>query len=521
MTTRRSFLATAAMSAFAQAAKRPNILIISCENLSPTLGCYGDANASTPALDAFAASAMRFDRAYAVSGIGPVSRSAIQTGMFPSTLGTHTGGSAVLPSFVKTFSELLRAAGYHIYAPKKSRPADAPLFRWIRLDATNPSRIRLRGEAYDRTVKPLRPEQRKSPNQLPFPPQFEDSEEARRDWANGYEMTTLLDRQFAARLKELTEPTVVAFFSEYGFTLREGNSAAYESGTRVPLLIRLPEASEGKVDSQLVMLLDLAPTLLNLAGVEVPGHMQGRAFSGPRLSPPRRFVFATCDRPDYRYELVRSVRDARYRYVRNFTRGTEELFDSKADPNEVKPVSDAAVQARLKERSERWRDDTRDLGLLPEADLAVREAALGTRYKVGRQQGFESLVQKLTEIASTNDGTKIREAFADDDAAVRAWAVMRKPQTAPRSLLADVSGAVRMSLAKSLRKSDLKDAEALKVLLRGLRSSEEWVRMLAVLAFDEIGANDLPVMTALQAMAKVEKNRAVAAVVARATKGSA
>jgi uncharacterized sulfatase len=506
---------------FAEVAKRPDIVLVSCENLSPRLGCYGDTNASTPALDAFAATAVRFERAYAVSGIGRVSRSAIQTGMFPSTIGTHTGGAAVLPPFVKTIGDYLKAAGYHLYAPKKPRPEGAPLFRWVRLDATNPSRIRLRGEAYERAVKPLKPEQRKSPEQLPFPPQFEDSEEARRDFANAYEMTSLLDRQFAAVLKGIPADAIVVFFGEYGFTLREGNSAAYESGTHVPMMIRMPGVQEAKADSQLIMLLDLAPTVLNLAGAAIPGHMQGRAFLGPRLSPPRRFVFATCDRPEERYELVRSVRDARYRYIRNFTRGTEELFDSNADPNEVKTVSDTAVLARLKERWERWRDETRDLGLLPEAELAVREAALGTRYKVGRQAGFEGLLQKLTDIASSTDESKIREAFADEDPAVRAWAVMRKPQLASRKMLTDASGAVRVNLAKALRKSDLNDAEALKVLLRALRSSEEWVRMLAVLAFEEIGANDLGILNALQAMAKVEKNRAVASVAARVIKGTA
>lgn len=513
-------MGAAALGAFAQVEKRPNIYLVSCENLSPRLGCYGDANASTPALDAFAATAVRFERAYAVSGIGRVSRSAIQTGMFPSTLGTHTGGTAVLPPFVKSIGDYLKAAGYHIYAPKKPAPAGAPVFRWMRLDATNPSRIRLRGDAYERTVKPLKPDQRKSPDQLPVPAQFEDSEEARRDFANSYEMTSLLDRQFAAALKSIPEPSIVVFFSEYGFTLREGNSAAYESGTHVPLMVRMPGV-EAKVDSQLIMLLDLAPTVMNLAGLAIPGHMQGRAFLGPRLSPPRRFVFATCDRPDERYELVRSVRDARHRYVRNFTRGTEELFDSNTDPNEVKPLADPAVLARLKERWERWRDETRDLGLLPEAELAVREAALGTRYKVGRQPGFEGLLQKLTEVAAATDEAKIREASADEDAAVRAWAVMRKPQLASRKMLTDASGAVRVNLAKALRKGDLNDAEALKVLLRALRSSEEWVRMLAVLAFDEIGANDLAVLNALQAMAKVEKNRAVATVAARALKGTA
>ncbi len=516
-------------TALAQSSKRPNILCISCENLGPQLGCYGDSHASTPAIDAFAAGAIRFERAYAVSGIGPVSRSSIQTAMFPSTIGTHTGGSAALPAFVKPFSEYLKAAGYFIAGTTaktgwKNRPEGSPFFLWTRLDAVNPSRIRLRGDAYERTVRTLKPDQRKSPDQLPFPAQFEDTEESRRDWANYYEMIALLDRQFAARLKDLPseEPTVIVFFSEYGFTLREGNSAAYESGTRVPMLIRLP-AGEAKSDSQLTMLLDVGPTLLNVAGVEVPGHMQGRAVLGSRLSAPRRAVFATCDRPDNRYELVRSVRDSRYRYVRNFTRGTEELFDSNADAAEVKDilVANPAVAARLKDRWERWRDETHDLGLIPEAEVAVREALLRTRYAIGRQAGYDALARRLTEIAGTQDAAKIREALDDEDAAVKAWACGKEsaPVIVLKKLLADASGAVRVAAALRLRKVDGADGAALRVLLRALRSTEEWVRVAAALALEELNGKDLTVLNALQAVAKADPNRVVAAVAARAVKG--
>ena len=416
----------------------------------------------------------------------------------------------MLPAFVKPFSEYLRAAGYYIARSNlKSRPAGSPFFWWTRIDAVNPARIRLRGE-------------RKNPAELPFPPQFEDTEETRRDWANYYESLSLLDRQFAARLNAVPEgePTIVIFFSEYGFTLREGNSAAYESGTRVPLLIRLPDA-EAKVDTQPVMLLDVAPTLLNLAGVDVPGHMQGRAFLGARLSPPRRVVFAMCDRPDNRYELVRSVRDARHRYVRNFTKGTEELFETATDPWEVKNIaeSEKATTSRLKDRWERWRDETHDLGLLPEAEVAAREAALGTRYAIGRQPGYEALLRRLTEVAGEKDESRIREASSDEDAAVRAWACSNVSDgVLLKRLLSDASGAVRVTAARGLRKISSSDAVALRVLVRSLRSPEEWVRMLAALALE--GERDAEVIAALQTTAKTDKNSTVAAVARRAIKGT-
>jgi arylsulfatase A-like enzyme len=532
MLTRREILAAAAFALRAQDQRkpRPNILLISCENLGPHLGCYGDTSVATPALDAFAATAIRFTHAYAVSGIGPVSRSSIQTGMFPSTIGTHFNGRAVLPPFLKAFPDLLKQAGYHLTGVKSKSaapPAGAPTFTWKRLDAVTHSKVRLRGATYAATIRPVKPSQRRGPDEAPFPPQFEDNEESRQDWSNYHELIALLDRQFAAALRTIADPqnTIVFFFSEYGFTLREGNSAAYESGTRVPLLIRGPGLSPS-VSQRRVMLLDLAPTILNLAGIAIPTHIQGQPFLGDRLPPPRRTVFATLDRADSRYETIRSVRSGGYRFVCNYTKGTEELFDSDRDPNEVKNLTaqESATASRLREQLDRWRADTRDLGLIPEAELAAREAMHRTRYAVGRQPGFETLQQRLSKVALLHDDTQIREAFADSDAAVRAWACTRGSSMTGelRKALADDNATVRILAATALRKAAAgSQADAVpssRVLLRELRSQEEWVRYAAILAVEELGERDPKAIEILRAASKSDPSRNVAALATKVLK---
>jgi len=535
MPTRRELLALAASVLRAQDTQkpRPNIVLISCENLGPHLGCYGDTSVATPALDAFAATAIRFTHAYAVSGIGPVSRSSIQTGMFPSTIGTHFNGRAVLPSFVKLLPDLLKQSGYHLTGAKSKAapPPGAPAFTWKRLDAVTHSKVRLRGATYGATIRPVKASQRRGPDEAPFPTQFEDNEESRQDWSNYHELIALLDRQFAAALRDVPDPqnTIVIFFSEYGFTLREGNSAAYESGTRVPLLIRGPGLPPS-VSQRRVMLLDLAPTILNLAGIAIPTHMQGQPFLGDRLPPPRRTAFATLDRADSRYEIIRSIRSGSYRYVCNYTKGTEELFDSDRDPNEVKNLApqESATASRMREQLDRWRADTRDLGLIPEAELAAREAMHRTRYAVGRQPGFEVLQQRLSKIALSQDDMQIREAFADPDAAVRAWACIRGAASRGgmiadlRKSLADENATVRILAATALRKApgnQTSDAvPSSRVLLRELRSQEEWVRYAAILALEELGERDPKAIEFLRAASKSDPSRTVAALATKVLK---
>ncbi|BDC52555.1 sulfatase [Bryobacterales bacterium F-183] len=509
MIARRSLLATAAFAKLfgQEPAKLPNILLITCGNLGPHLGCYGYSSVATPALDAFAAQATRYEKAFAVSSIPAVSRAGLETGMWPVSTGMHMDGRAVLPEFIKRLPDALKAAGYWVAASQA--PAGKPRFVWRRLDAVSPARIRLRDAAYERLVKTLKPELRGKGADAQLPPHFEDNDDSRLDWAHYNELIGLLDMQFSARLKEATPDWLVIFASEYGFALEEGNSAVYETGTRVPLLVRMPGQMTGAVSQRLVSLIDIAPTLLTAAGVRVPAYMQGQPLSSPQQ---RRFVYASMDRVRDRYEYVRSVREGRYRYVRNYSTGAEELYDTQTDPNEVTDIAkaEAAVVSRMREQLERWRAEVRDLGLMPDAELAVREAQWRTRYAAGRAPEFVALQTKLTELASTKSLDKIYAAFAEEESPLRYWACVKGKDTHRREierLTRDSSGAVRVAAAQALGNT--------KALLRELKSPEEWVRYLALLALQTDGS----AKAAIEEMLKTEKNRTVSAAASRILKG--
>ena len=116
-------------------AAQPNILWISAEDLSPDLGAYGDAYAVTPTLDRLAREGARFTNAFSAAPVCAPSRSAIITGMYPTTIGSmHMRSKAVPPAGIKAFTEYLRAAGYYctnrsktdynFEAPPSNRPPD-------------------------------------------------------------------------------------------------------------------------------------------------------------------------------------------------------------------------------------------------------------------------------------------------------------------------------------------------------------------------------------------------------------
>jgi arylsulfatase A-like enzyme len=210
----------------------------------------------------------------------------------------------------------------------------------------------------------------------------------------------------------------VIFYSDHGAGLPRAKRWPYDSGLRVPLIVRWPGViPPGSVRDDLVALLDLAPTLLALAGAEIPAHMQGRVFLGPKTQPPPEFLFAARDRMDEAYDRIRSVRDKRYRYIRNFhpelpymqyinymdempimrdwrrlafegrlnatqklfmtrTKPQEELYDISNDPYEIKNLAQSPeyqeVVRRMRVALERWIRETNDLGAIPEAELIRR-----------------------------------------------------------------------------------------------------------------------------------------------------
>ena len=348
------------------AQNRPNILWITCEDISPTLSFYGDNTADTPMLDKLASESLIYTNAFATVGVCAPARSSIITGMYPISIGTQnmrTGKdyfswglreygepsgardiegndiplySAVTPPEVKCFTEYLRASGYYctnnaktdyqFAAPVsawdangneahwKNREKDQPFFAVFNIGVTHESRIWVNKD------KPLTV----NPQTVPLPPYFPDDPVIRQDVARNYANIELMDAQVAELINEieeagLLESTIIFFYSDHGGPLPRGKREHYDSGLKVPFLVRFPNGKNtGRVD-ELISFVDLAPTVLSLAGYPIPEHLQGSAFLGHQKSDIERdYVYGSGDRFDEFPDRIRTVRDKNYLYVRNF-----------------------------------------------------------------------------------------------------------------------------------------------------------------------------------------------------------
>lgn len=426
--------------------KRWNIVWISTEDISPDLGCYGDSYAVTPNLDKFATQSARWTRAFSVAPVCAPSRSSIITGMYPNSIGSmHMRNKAVPPPEVKCFTEYLRAAGYYCTNNSKTdyqfdvpatawdessnkahwrnRPRkDQPFMSVFNFTTTHESQIRLDDPAFAKRTESLSEAERHDPAKAKLPAYYPDTPIVRNDWARYYDLITVMDKQFAKVLEELeadglADSTVVFFWGDHGRGLPRSKRWPYDSGTRVPLMVRWPgKIKAGTVVDDLVTLMDLGPTVLNIAGLEVPKHMQARAFLNANgiTHDGRQYVFAHRDRMDETYDMIRAARDDRFRYVHNFQhrkpyaqfiaymeemptmqewrrlnkegllsgpnalffqpeKPKEELYDINADPDEVKNLAADPryrdVVIRMRKAVKGWMDDIKDLGFVPEPTL--------------------------------------------------------------------------------------------------------------------------------------------------------
>ncbi|MFP4113916.1 MAG: sulfatase [Spirochaetota bacterium] len=394
-------------------ARRPNFLWISFEDTNPFYGCYGDPTAKTPSLDRLATEGCVFTNCYSTAGVCAPARSAIITGMYPISIGTHhmrtthtdpaapdlpTPYSAVVPHYVRCFTEYLRAAGYYCTNNAKTDyQFDPPITAWDELSETahwrnrpnpeqpffavfNPMRTHESGMWKER-----RPEVEIDPATVRVPPYFPDTPRVRESLAKMHGNIARSDAELGellAQLEEdgLAENTIVMHWSDHG-PLPRGKRWPYDSGIRVPLIVRWPRAAgnpgrastmdalggtatvnaagghlpvsehadgalpgpragrsagerplggsatgplrgfdPGDVADTLVSTVDLGPTLLSLAGPALPRHLQGRVFLGPDAERGRDYVFASRDRYDTSYDRIRACRDRRYKYIRHYYR---------------------------------------------------------------------------------------------------------------------------------------------------------------------------------------------------------
>ena len=423
-------------------ADRPNILWISCEDINPRLGCYGDPVARTPHLDQLATEGMRFTRTFTSAPVCAPCRSGIITGMYQTSIGTHhmrtthkapglpTPYHAVPPAYVKTFTEYLRATGYYCTnCVKTDYQFGLPVTAWDECSKTAHWRNRTNKDqpffaifnfTSTHESKNWPDPEVTDPASVSVPPYYPDTLAVRKDIARLYDNIEIMDRQAGDILKQLNEDgladnTIVFFWSDHGDGLPRKKRWIYDSGTHIPMIIRWPgRIKPGRVNEQLISSIDFGPTVLSLANVPIPMHMQGQAFLGDQKKEPRTYVFSARDRFDASYDMVRSVRDRKYRYIRNYypekpyvlwipyrnrgpamqeilrleaegklegaqklwlqnSRPPEELYDCEIDPHNVKNLATdpkyRPVMERLGNALDEWRRDTKDMGDIPEEQM--------------------------------------------------------------------------------------------------------------------------------------------------------
>ncbi|WP_159887787.1 sulfatase-like hydrolase/transferase [Paenibacillus puerhi] len=441
-------------------ANKPNILWISLEDTSPRFGCYGDPLARTPNIDKLAGQGTLYRHAYATAGVCSSSRSAVITGMYPTAIGTHhmrtehvnphtpelpTPYLAVPPAYVKAFTEYLRADGYFCTnnwktdynfgspltawdendrnAHWRHRAPDQPFFAVFNHLLTHESSMwgdMFREKLYpdQETNKPLMTD----PDQVKVPPYLPDTPKSHASLAKYYDLIEEADRFVGHLLQQLVEDglaenTIVFLWSDHGEGLPRAKRWPYDAGIRVPLIIRCPGLlTPGEVSDQLVSLIDLGPTVLSLAGIMPPRHLAGQPIFGGEAQP-RDYIFATRDRYDESYDMVRAVRDRRFKYIRNYhpekpylswvrfshqhpmfqelwrlqlagqlegdkqllmqnKRPPEELYDCENDPYEIRNLAgDPAYKETLERLStalDGWRDRYDVWGDVPEAQMVAQ-----------------------------------------------------------------------------------------------------------------------------------------------------
>lgn len=337
----------------------PNILWITAEDMSPTLGCYGDDYAITPHIDQLASEAVSYDNAFATSPVCSPSRSCIINGLPATSQGTQQMRSAFpIPGYMKGFPSLLRSAGYYTSnnvktdynsanwetiiaaswdessatAHWRGRADDQPFFSVFNLMTSHQSRSMVwpHQQFISEVQSKLAADEIHHPEKAPVPPYYPDTPIIRKTLARFYDCVTVMDKEVGAILRQLeedglAEDTIVFFYSDHGSGMPRHKRALLDSGMKVPLLIRFPEKFKGLAPSgpgtrtdRLVSFDDFGPTVLSLAEVGIPAYMEGKPFLGQVAGPARQFVYGHRDRVDEVLDLARSVRDERYLYIRNY-----------------------------------------------------------------------------------------------------------------------------------------------------------------------------------------------------------
>lgn len=584
--TRRAALAGAAAaagaaplfgnSAQAVAGQRPNIVWIVSEDNNPFIGAYGDKLARTPNIDRLAGQGILYRNAYSNAPVCAPSRFGILTGVLPESCSPaqHMRANAKAAGILPSYPELLRKAGYYVTnnvktdyncdidpaaiwnesSPKahwRNRAPGQPFMAVFNLMTTHES------QNFKPTPGAVKPDQVRVPAYMP------DTPGIRQDIASYYNRMEIMDGQVGKLLADLeaaglAEDTIVFYYSDNGGILIRSKRFCFDEGLRCALIARVPDkwahlapVKRGSRVANPVSFIDLAPTVLSLAGVPIPPTMQGKALLGRAARKPGRFAFGMRNRMDERYDFVRTVTDGRFRYIRNYLphipagqnvsfawlarsyqdidrlrldgkldakqrrffeeRPYEEFYDLQSDPDEVTNLA-ASPQHRARLNEMRRALDAHmlrinDNGFIPEG--SVHEG-----YVASRAKGAYPLrrLMALAQAAARRDVRKAGlfvAALGDANEVVRYWGATglailgpqaQGAQGTMRAALSDRSPQVRVAAAEALWRSG-STGEALTALTGLLDASyPEPVRLQSINVLTRMGTAAAPALPVIKSL---------------------
>ncbi len=491
----------------AHAADRPNFLwIMSEDNSKHYLELFDPAGAPTPHLAEMAAEGIVFERAFSNSPVCSVARTTLITSCYGPRIGTQFHRKlkrAQLPAGVQMFPAYLRSAGYYTTnnskedynaaktgdvwnessrrASWRKRPdPQTPFFHVQTFTLSHESSLHFNQQQMEKQAN------RTASAAVPLAPYHPDTPTFRYTRARYHDRIQLIDEAVGGMLEQLREAgelenTFVFYFGDHGGVLPRSKGYTYESGLHVPLVVRVPEKFRDRVSlprgsrtQGFVEFVDFGPTVLELAGIDVPAGVDGEPFLGPQISPQqlagRQEALGYADRFDEKYDLVRTLRVGRWKYMRNYEaflfdglqnnyryrmlafqqwrrlfqagkldpvqqqffqpKEVEALYDLEADPHEVHNLAAEAKHAgRLRQLRQRLQTRLKrmpDLSFFTETHLVEHAldapVAFGQRHRQRAARLIETVDLSLEPFAAAQD--RVLSALRSDDYLQRHWALV-------------------------------------------------------------------------------------------------
>jgi len=515
---------TVGLVSFGQAAERPNVVwIVSEDNSVHYLEHFFAGGAKAPNIEALARHGLTFNHAFSNGPVCSVARTTLATACYGPRIGTQFHRRykmAPMPEGLRMFPAYLRDSGYYTTnnskkdynavedkgvwdessrnASWRNRPDKSqPFFHMQSHPPSHESSLHFKQTTYENEKTAT------DPNSVRLADYFPDTPLFRYTHARYHDRIAVIDGivgDTVAQLKKdrLLEDTFIFYFGDHGGVLPRSKGYVYESGLHVPLVVRVPENFRHLVDAEagsrvdgFVSFIDFGPTTLQLAGVDIPGPVDGRPFLGKGVSidevDARDESFGYADRFDEKYDLIRSIRKGKYQYIRNYQpylpdglqnnyrykmlaykewrelfkagklsgpqlqffqpKPVEALFDVEADPHEVNNLAGdpeyAEVLAELRSRLREIVKGLPDLSFYPESYLVANAMENPVEFGQSRKTEIAELVDTadLALLPYEKAKPKLQEALESDNAMIRYWGAMACSSFGEEA--ADLAGCVK------------------------------------------------------------------------------